>query len=128
MTETSTVTTIDVPKSVLGPIISTYVRVADRDKSAFPAEVSTALRAVFTPGLPAGELPDTFRVDAEDAWHLAHNCDVLYVYGLDEADEATYAHPAVIAEEALQRLVADQAPEVDARLSAELEASVANAT
>lgn len=119
MTDTTTTTeTVTVPKSVLGPIISTYVRTTEYNKTDLTADTKAALHTVFTPGPPAGDTPDTVCVDAEHAWHLAHNCDAMHVYGLDEEADETYQHPAVVAQHALMKLVADQAPETTTRLLA----------
>lgn len=123
MTDTATTETVTIPKDLIGPIIRTYLHAYGRDKDAVEPEAAEAVRTVFD--LAGTDDTDTVTLDATTAWILAHHADVLFTYNLDEADEATYAHPAVVAEETLQRLVADQAPETNARLDAEIEAKIA---
>lgn len=66
----------------------------------------------------------TLTLPAESAWRIAAHSYALGAFELDETAEATYRHPAVLAEIDVMNTVADDAPEVDARLEAERSALI----
>ncbi|GAA1239906.1 hypothetical protein GCM10009665_33450 [Kitasatospora nipponensis] len=65
-----------------------------------------------------------WRLPAEDVWLLSFFADGQELYSLDEGDEATYAHPSVLAEHCLWHDVHEQAPATDAALEAITDAEV----
>jgi hypothetical protein len=81
-------------------------------------DVETAVRDVAVAPTVPGDGPDTWRVNAETAWWLAYGSDALGTFDLDETANATYHHPAIVAEIAVQVAVMEQAPDIDKRLSA----------
>lgn len=125
MTGTITTETIDVPRNVLDAVVAVFATAAQQGRDLTP-EVTDALRAALDPHLPAGTQPGCVRISAEHAWHLSSVGDALDVYDLPEDDPATWQHPAVAAQQDLDRRLYDQAPDTARRLTAELEASLAD--
>ncbi|WP_435108045.1 hypothetical protein [Nocardiopsis synnemataformans] len=95
-----------------------------------------ALTAPTPPPLPAalqelanaleGQTPeaDTWIVPAQALWTALHYANAVDALGLDEADAVTYTHPAVRAEEHVQRQLLAQAPRTDAAMEAVAEAEL----
>ena len=79
-----------------------------------------AVDAFLLIGNHPGEVTDMVQVDAERLWWLIFGSDALDTYRLDEAADATYEHPAVVAEQAAHTALMEQAPDVLDRLDAEL--------
>ena len=71
-----------------------------------------------------GQAPDatTWLVPAEALWTALYYANALDVFGLDECDAATYTHPALRAEDHVQRQLLAQAPRTDAAMEAVAEA------
>ncbi|WP_017586339.1 hypothetical protein [Nocardiopsis ganjiahuensis] len=62
---------------------------------------------------------DTWLVPAQALWTALH-----YANALDETDAATYTHPALRAEDHVQRQLTEQAPRTDAAMEALAEAEL----
>lgn len=126
MTNTTAAETIEVPQHIIDTSVSLFAVAAEQGQDFTPA-VTDALRSIVNHDLPAGRTPGTVRLDAVHAWHLSNVGDALDTFGLDEDDPAAWRHPSVVAQQTLDQALYDQAPNVAARLTAELEASVADA-
>jgi hypothetical protein len=122
MQEVERVTTVEVPRHTLDTIIALFAAAAQQHRD-FTPEVTAALRAVLDTDLPAGSRPGTVLIAAAHAWHLSNVGDSIDIFDLDEDDPATWLHPSVAAQQALDQALYDQAPEVANRLNAELEAA-----
>ncbi|MBB5996264.1 hypothetical protein [Streptomonospora salina] len=74
----------------------------------------------------AGQDPDadTWLVPAEAQWTALHYGNALDIHGLDETAAATYTHPALRAEDHVQRQLLAQAPRTDAAMEALAEAEL----
>lgn len=68
---------------------------------------------------------DAWRMPAEALWIALHYSHSMDVYDLDECDAASYSHPALLAEEHVQRQLMEQAPRTDAAMEAVSEAGLA---
>ncbi|WP_160050131.1 MULTISPECIES: hypothetical protein [unclassified Nocardiopsis] len=107
------------------------------DRNHLTALLGTLARTAPTPPpLPAalqelanalhGQDPDgtTWLVPAEALWTALHYANALDTYDLDETDSASYTHPALRAEEHVQRQLLAQAPRTDAAMEALAEAEL----
>jgi len=68
---------------------------------------------------------DTWLVPAEALWVALHYSHGLDTYDLDECEASSYTHPALLAEDHVQRQLMEQAPRTDAAMEAVSDAGLA---
>lgn len=111
--------TVAVERRHLTALLDTLAR-TDPTPPPLPAALQELADAL------AGQDPDaaTWIVPAEALWTALHYANALDAYGLDECDAATYTHPALRAEDHIQRQLLAQAPRTDAAMEALAEAEL----
>jgi hypothetical protein len=111
--------TVAVDRRHLSALLDTLAR-TDPTPSPLPAALQALADALH------GQDPDavTWLVPAEALWTALHHANALDVHGLDECDAATYTHPALRAEDHVQRQLLAQAPRTDAAMEALAEAGL----
>ncbi|WP_047870450.1 hypothetical protein [Nocardiopsis sp. RV163] len=111
--------TVAVDRRHLAALLDTLAR-TDPTPPPLPAALQQLADALH------GQDPDAivWLVPAEALWTALHHANALDTYGLDECDAATYTHPALRAEDHVQRCLMEQAPRTDAAMEALAEAGL----
>lgn len=114
--------TIDVPVRHLIALLATIAY-----QTAFVDE-DTDLQQVLRDlaSFPLDEVTGTLPLPAESAWRIAFDSSAQTTFDLDECADETYRNAAVIAETDVMNTIADKAPEVDARMQAEVDEYLAS--
>lgn len=119
-----TETTVTVAKKHISRLIETIIRGISRRDHLEPQVRAAAASVLTTSALPPNP-DDPVTLPADLVWWLHHGSYALGVYRLDETADATYEHPAVVAEVEVQKALLEQAPDVCDELDEHVDAEIA---